>query len=398
MKDVQSLAEDVRHPVVITGLGAISPYGYGFRSLSDALDEQRTGLSRAGATLPGAEERVLGIIHDLSMFQKLFPKMRPPLPIRQTRLLLMAALDALTDAGLDISAPRTDVGVMAEDGGNSASVAVQFLEPVLRGGARKASPLLYSQSVANASIGAVATQLGLHGPYLQTRGGGALLLAHQALEQGDANAILVGGFDEVELHGLLADESNGFLHLTASPEAYRPYQAGPGLPTRGEGAVCLLLETAPHARSRGARIYAELCAIGQCLDKRLTESPDLLEGWGRARGDMLEACVRTVLQDAGPEGEPLLPHRIDAFLGGGNGVPAIDGAEQCMLEKLGLSHLPLCSLKGYLGEGFGLAMALSMARAAELLYRGRSGQHCLVTNIEFHLQYRAAVLCRERKS
>lgn len=345
--------------------------------------------------MPSASDRVLGIINDLSMFQQLFPKIRPPLPIRQTRLLLMAALDALTDSGIELSQPRTDIGVMADDGGNSVAVAVQFLEPVLRGGARKASPLLYSQSVANASLGAVATHFRLLGPYLQTRGGGALMLALQALEQGDANAILVAGFDELELNGFLADESNGFVHLTAAPEAYRPYQAGPGLPTRGEGAVCLLLETLEHARARNARVYASLCAVSQGLDPQFPGGARGFEGWGHARAEGLLACVRTALQTAGPGGSPLNADQLDAFLGGGNGVPAIDEAERELLKALGLSHLPLLSLKGLVGEGFGLAFALSVARAAEQLQRGEFGRHCLVTNVEFHPQYHAAILRRE---
>lgn len=380
--------------MVITGLGAITPFGYGFRALSAALDAQRTALSQAGASLPGAADRVLGIIHDTSMFQQLFPKVRPPLPIRQTRLLLMAALDALTDSGLDLSQPRTDIGVMGDDGGNSVAVAVQFLDPVLRGGARKASPLLYSQSVANASIGAVATQFRLLGPYLHTRGGGALMLALQALEQGDANAVLVGGFDELELNGLLADEANDVVHLSAAPQSYRPYHAGPGLPTRGEGAVCLVLENLEHARARHARVYARLCAVQQQLDPLFPGGAQGFEGWGHARAEALLACVRSVLETAGAAGTPIPPEHIDSFLGGGNGVPAIDEAERATLRALGLSQLPLVSLKGLMGEGFGLAFALSVARAAEQLQRGQSGLSCLVTNIELHPQYHAALLQR----
>src|SRR4051812_32726568 len=92
--------------VVVTGLGAITPFGMGFDALRSGIREGRTALSRAGSALPGAEDCTVGVIRDFTPFRAAFPEMRPPLPVSITKMALLAAHDALADSGLPLDAPR----------------------------------------------------------------------------------------------------------------------------------------------------------------------------------------------------------------------------------------------------------------------------------------------------
>jgi 3-oxoacyl-[acyl-carrier-protein] synthase II len=319
--------------VVITGIGAVTPFGVGFPAFRAAL--------RADRAVPS------GAAPDLAEFRRSFPGVSPPWPIPLTRMALLAAAEALADAAFP--AARGEVGLMVNRSRGANSVVIKALEPVLSDGPARMSPLLFSQTVPNAPLGAVSVHLGVRGPHLLTIGGGALLLASEAIRSGEAPAVLAGGMDEIDPITRLTAEQNGYL--------------GPGT-TLSDGVVLLLLERADHARARGARGYAELAAVGVGSDGSVPVLRDGdLEGWGRPTGAGLAEALADTLAEAGAT-----PAEVGLFVGGSNGIPVVDRAEAEAARRLGLSAPR--TLKAHLGEGFGMAAAASVAWAADCLHRG----------------------------
>ena len=244
--------------VVITGLGGWTAFGAGWIRTWTALCRGESAIAPAGSDLPGAEMLSVALIRDLTPFRVAFPNIRPPLPLKHSRLALVAAQEALADAGFAMDHSTAEIGAMFDRGWNADAVAVQLLSRVLNDGAQATSPFLFSQSVANAPLGMLGQHLGLRGPHLMTLGGGALYLAVMALRNGEAQAIVAGGLDELETNRLIALHQCGLVDASAAPEKYLNDDAPR---TLGEGAVALVLEREDAARARGARSYARVLAV-----------------------------------------------------------------------------------------------------------------------------------------
>jgi hypothetical protein len=178
-------------------------------------------------------------------------------------LVLVAAQEALADAGLSTESWTAEVGAMFDRGWDADAVAMPLLTRVIREGGQATSPLLFSQSVANAPLGAIGQHLGIRGPHVMTMGGGALYLAVCALRSGEAKAIVAGGMDELEANRLVALDACGLVDAGAASQ-----HLGPSTPrTLGEGAVAIVLEREDSARARGARSYARVLAIEHQLGR-----------------------------------------------------------------------------------------------------------------------------------
>jgi 3-oxoacyl-[acyl-carrier-protein] synthase II len=292
----------------------------------EALRDDRQALARAGEMLPGAEDCTVAIVKDLSDFRLLFPDMRPPLPVRMTRIVLMAAHAALADSGIPLDGRREDTGIVFNRDRGTLSVVARIVEPVLTDGLRKMSPLLFPQSVANLPLGAVATSFGLHGPQLVTMGGAAFLLAVEMLRRGDATAMLCGGFEEVDINSFVAADANGIIQPHAPPAAYRPYHPQSPGAAYGEGAVFCMLEDAESA-GVGRHRYAEIVAVAEGLDAAVDELTVAdLRNWGRPRGEALADICRDALAGAGVSAGD-----IGLWVGGANGVPEYAAAEGVLI-------------------------------------------------------------------
>jgi 3-oxoacyl-[acyl-carrier-protein] synthase II len=201
-------------------------------------------------------------------------------------MVLLAAKEALDHAGLSAGAPRAEVGVFLDRAFGPSHTPSRMAEPFLARGPQAVSPIVFAQTVANAPAGAVARLLGTRGPNLQTMGGGALYLAVQALRRGETGMVLAGGFESVQPDHVLAESKLG---------RERPF---------GEGAIVLLLETAGHAASRGARVHAWVRGIAVAADE--------------------DECVARALRDAGVTDARSAPRAGDlrALLGDTLGMSA----------------------------------------------------------------------------
>jgi 3-oxoacyl-[acyl-carrier-protein] synthase II len=371
----------------ITGLGGWTAYGVGWTALRDGLLAARSALTAVDDIIPELPGARASVIRDLTPFRRGFPEVRPPLPIPSSQHVMLAAQEALRSADLLADPQREQIGVFLGRNRGPALVVARTMLPVYAGGPRKTSPLLFSQCVANAPLGAVSTHYALRGPNLMTMGGGTLMLALDTMRRGDAPALLVGGFEGLEPHCFVAGVANGFIRPT-----------DPRGPTFGEGAVCLVLEPIDRARARGARVLAELCAAESGLGAPVADVAALF-GWGSPSAARLVAVCRDALAAAGSLAPPAF------HSGSANGEPRIDAAERDALRELGLD-IPSRSVKHLLGDGLGMGAALGLAFAVDALATGRlprltaegaddtPGDVALVTNLEFHGSIFAAVLRR----
>lgn len=245
-------ADDAR--VVVTGLGLIHALGQGVDPL---LDELATG----------DEPLESGDVAECFDFDA--EQLRESSKTYMDRcadLLLGACYLAVRDAHEDWSGPE-DSRIAGDRSGVSIGTAFGPTESMLNmtgrvqsKGLRFGSPMIFTHTFMNAPAALVSIEYGLQGPCMthlvgDNSGGAALAYAATMLRRGRTDMILAGGVDALSRPLLAA--------LDAS---------GDGRPV-GEAAAVLALETAASARTRGARILAEVVAGGDPSEARRVSAP-----------------------------------------------------------------------------------------------------------------------------
>lgn len=339
--------------VVVTGLGATTPVGGDVASTWEGLLAGRSGVRRL--TEDWVEQLPVHIGAPLAV--------EPPLGRVEARTLdrvqqlaLVAAREAWADAGTPDVDPERLAAVIGSGIGGVLTLLGQY--DVLRErGPRRVSPHVVPMLMPNgpaATVGlAFTARAGVHAP-VSACASGAEAISHalDMLRAGRADIAIAGG-SEAAIHALpLA----GFAQMQALSRrndapatASRPFDKGRDGFVLGEGAGVLVLETAEHARARGARVYATLAGSGISSDAYHVAAPEP-GGAGAAR------AVRAALRSAG-----LVPTDVVHINAHATSTPAGDVAEaRALRAALGaaLDTVTVTSTKSMTGHLLGAAGAV----------------------------------------
>jgi 3-oxoacyl-[acyl-carrier-protein] synthase II len=195
-------------------------------------------------------------------------------------------------------------------------------------------------------------------------GAEAISLALDLLRAGRADVLVAGGTEAAIASLPIA----GFAAMRAlstredEPEAAsRPYDKARDGFVLGEGAALLVLETEEHARSRGARVYAELAGAGISADAHHVAAPEPT-GAGAAR------ALALAMRDAG-----LQPTDVMHVNAHATSTPLGDVAEaKALRTALGdaAAAIPVTATKSCTGHLLGAAGALEAAVTVLSLQHG----------------------------
>lgn len=350
-------------PLVITGLGAITPAGLGRAALAEWLasgsDRRRPVDVGAGWHRRHRTPHAL-LLDDLDLSTLIQPqtarRMSPP-----ARYAVATARLTLADGGVDPGDPQLETMAIALA---TAFGPSSFTEKLLRGilveGPEAASPALFTECVANAPAAQVALALRARGPNVtitQREVGGLLAVqaAARELHLGRAPWAIAGVVEEITplLHAIL--ERFGALANGVA----RPFDRRRDGVVASEGAAVWLIEPAEHASRRRAPPIARLRVVGSAFDPTATVSG---HGTGAvALADSIERSLRAADISLG---------QIDQIVSGGSGSRTGDRLEAELLAALfrQKSVPPVLAPKRIVGEyggGF-LGSALLLASGAPL--------------------------------
>lgn len=363
--------------VVITGLSAVTGLGHEAGQTWDALLESRSAVAplasfdassldcRAGAEVVDLQAALKPLV-DRRMLRNM---------IRNDRLAALGAVQAVRDAKLEgrieqaglylasakeISEPDKvmDAVLLARDEDGQVDYEVMGTK-----GAADFYPLFYVEGLQAASLFYISKVLEMKGTNAYVSGGSeagmsALGMGLRAIRRGEAEVVVVGGFDDATSWWNQTKYQNWQL-LQHGECAPHPFSAQAGGTVLGEGSVFLVLESAAHAAARGARTYARLGAVASRQDSERVFTP-------QADGDGLVRAVRAALEGSGTTGE-----QIGVVVAEGTATAAGDSREtQALGVALGGARPAVTAVKGATGHTTAASGLLNVAVAALALHTG----------------------------
>ncbi|MEM8576223.1 MAG: beta-ketoacyl-ACP synthase II [Pseudomonadota bacterium] len=352
--------------VVVTGLGLVTPLADGVEaSWSRILDGQSgvgpiTGFDPEGLATTYACEVPRGDGTDGTFNADAY---MAPKEQRKVDTFIMfglaAAQQAVEDSGWAPEAvedlERTGVLIGSGIGGlNSIANTTMLMEEK---GPRRVSPFFVPGALINLISGQVSIKYGFKGPNHSvvtacSTGAHAIGDAARLIMFGDADVMVAGGAEaaicKIGIAGFNACKALSTGRADDPQRASRPYDADRDGFVMGEGAGIVVLEEYEHAKSRGAKIYAEVLGYGLSGDAYHITAPS-------EDGEGGERSMRAALRNAGLE-----PSAIDYINAHGTSTMA-DTIELGAVERLLGDHagnVTMSSTKSATGHLLGAAGAI----------------------------------------
>ena len=355
---------------VVTGMGAVTPFGWGVAPLVDGLMRDRRAFT---------EPSVFSVAeHRTSLAGEVPPEGAPPAPFaslgsaqraklaRTDRFAWAATCEALEQAGwgfADLRALGPRLGLFFGSSTGGMHEGEEFYAALCDApGERHSITKLATQQ--NQGPGeTVARLLGTSGPNVTiatacAASTMALEAAWLALRSGEVDVALVGGSD-----GLCQLTYAGFNSLRAVSESpCEPFRAERDGLTLGEGAGVLVLERPFAAKQRGAQPLAQVLAAASTCDAHHMTAPE-------PEGEGIRRAILRALELA-----DVSPGDVAFVNAHGTGTPHNDAAEAHafghVFAALG-AQVPITSTKGAIGHLLGSAGVVEAIATIRCLQEGR---------------------------
>lgn len=287
--------------VAITGIGLVSPLGVGTQATWQGVLEGRSGIgpiTRFDAS--DFATKFAGEVREFDATQWI-----PKRQIRQMDLFIQYAVAAsymaIQDAGLDKDAPDADLaGVYVGAGlGGITTIEATYDSLKAKGPRLGISPYFVPAIIINLAAGQISMLHKYRGPSFShvsacSTGAHSIGEALRVIQRGEAEVMVAGG-TESTVTPLGIGGFNAARALSTRNDdpqtASRPFTASRDGFVLSEGAGLLVLEDFERAKSRGAKIYAELVGYGANCDAHHITSP-------APDGTGAQACMRLALKDA----------------------------------------------------------------------------------------------------
>lgn len=360
----------MKRRVVVTGIGLVSPLGTGTEKTWEGLVSGRSGIGRITRFDASAfASQIAGEVKDFDSGVYFEKKQARNLDLF-VQYAIAAAEMAVQDSGLAIDeeeAPRR--GVITGCGIGGMPTIEEYHGIYLEKGPRRITPFFIPRVIPNMPSGHISMRFNAKGPNLAlstacAAGTHAVGEAFRHIVYGDCDVVISGGTESV-ICPLAVGGFGSMKALSArndSPAtASRPFDRDRDGFTIAEGSGMLILEELEHARSRGAKIYAELVGYGLSSDAYHIAAPPE-NGEGAAR------CMAMALRDAG-----MAPEEIEYINAHGTSTPLNDRCETLAIKTVFGAHaakLCISSTKSMTGHLLGGSGGLEAAFTALTIHHG----------------------------
>ncbi len=344
--------------VVVTGVGLISAVGIGTEETWQALLAGASGMGPitsfdAAAFACRFAAEVKGFDPLVWIEKKEVKKMG-----RFIHFAIGAAEFAMQQSALKPQGEMAErVGVYIASGIGGFDVIEREHKSLLDGGPRKISPFFIPGTIVNLASGHVSIRYGAKGPNSATAtacaaGAHAIGDSFRLIQHGDADAMICGGSEAA----ITPMSVGGFAAMRAlstrnddPTHASRPFDKDRDGFVIGEGAGILVMEELEFAKTRGARILAEVAGYGMSSDAFHITQPS-------EDGDGAYRVMRNAMRDA-----KISPSEVDYVNAHGTSTPYNDKFETMAIKRAfgeAVGKLAVSSTKSMTGHLLGGAGGL----------------------------------------
>ncbi len=350
--------------VVVTGIGLLTPLGFGAEANWDRLMKGESGIgpitsfdvsdlpAKIAGQIPLGETSE-GLFNVDDWVDKKIQRRMDTFIIYGIAAASQAVEDSGWVPGDDEARCRTGVLIGSGIGGLPEISRGTLL--VESGKVRKLSPFFIPASLINLVSGQVSIKYGFKGPNHAvvtacSTGAHAIGDASRMIMLDDADVMIAGGTEAACCRVGMAGFSQAkalSTNFNDTPEkASRPWDVDRDGFVMGEGAGIVVLEEMEHAKKRGAKIYAEVVGYGLSGDAYhiTAPSPD---------GDGAYRCMKMAMKRAG-----LNPEDIDYVNAHGTSTPLGDEIELGAVKRVfgdAVYKLSMSSTKSSIGHLLGAA-------------------------------------------
>lgn len=349
--------------VVVTGMGIASPLGSTVKSAFDRLKKYENCIEHWDRL--DEYERLntsLGsFVSGFEVPEHFTRKVRRTMG-EVSLMSTVTAEDALKDAGLlgddIITNGRTGVSYGSSTG--SLDAVLDFYSMCIDKEVKLLNSGSYIKMMPQTAAVNISLYFKTHGRLIPTStactsGAMGIGYAYEAIKDGYADVMIAGGAEEIHptqvgvFDTLYATSSkNGTPKLTPSP--FDKDRDGLVI---GEGAGTLILEEYERAKSRGAKIYAEIVGFATNTDGTHITNPNK---------DMMAEVMRQSLNNAG-----ISVNEIGYVNAHGTGTINGDIAESLATEMIFGKNIPISSIKSYTGHTLGACGAIEAILSIEMM-------------------------------
>ena len=262
--------------VVVTGLGALTPIGNDVMSYWDGLVSGKSGADHI--TYFDTSKFKTQFACELKGYDPLnhFDRKEARKLDKFAQYALVCSEEAIQDSKLDLdSIDKTRVGVIWGSGIGGLETFQNEATAYAEGdGTPRYNPFFIPKMIPDIAPGVISIKYGFKGPNFATvsacaSSANALIDALNYIRLGYSDIMVSGGSEA----GIIKSGIGGFNAVQALSKrnddpktASRPFDRDRDGFVLGEGGGCIILEELEHAKSRGAKIYAEVCGAGLSAD------------------------------------------------------------------------------------------------------------------------------------
>jgi len=355
--------------VVITGLGLVTPVGNTVEETWSALMAGRSGAENIRKF--DTEKFSVKFACEVKDFDplKFVEKKEARKMGAFIHYAIAASQEAIDNSGLEVTdAIAEKVGTYISSGIGDFWAIEREHSKLLNDGPGRVSPFFIPSAIVNLASGQVSIRHNAKGPNSATAtacaaGAHAIGDSFKIIQRGDADVMICGGAESAITPMSVA----GFAAMRAlstrnddPPTASRPFERDRDGFVIGEGAGIMILEELEFARSRGAKIYAELVGYGMTADAFHITMPD------ETGSGAIRVMLKTI-KDAG-----IKPEQVNYINAHGTSTPYNDKFETLAIKQTFKEHaykLAVSSTKSMTGHLLGAAGGIESVFSALAISR-----------------------------
>ncbi|OGP91619.1 MAG: beta-ketoacyl-[acyl-carrier-protein] synthase II [Deltaproteobacteria bacterium RBG_16_48_10] len=378
--------------VVVTGLGPITPVGFGKEAYWESLIQGRSSFKRIEFSNRDMNQyrcQIAAPIEGFDFYQYVDRTKHSKHLGRTSQFAVAAGRLAFMDAGLDLERNEEvkgagshregqyqvkgldpfRIGVILGAGAEAMELMEYYHERFLSRGTKGLSPFglpnIYLSSITShvaqsftlrgasyaVSTACASATHAMINSFLQIQGGSEDLMVTGGTDA-CITPLVFAGFDVLRAMSTRNDEPQ---------KACRPFDQERDGFVMGEGSGILILEELNHARKRGAHIYAEVVGFGMTADAHHLTEPD-------PDGKPLSKATRDALQMGG-----VRPEEIDYINPHGTSTPLNDRVETRAIKAIfgqQAYQIPISSTKSITGHLMGAAGGVEAIAVVLTIERG----------------------------